>query len=109
MSSTEDGPGNKASISSLNEHDLIKQYDQNQEKNRKLSGNESRHDPGEIEKPSDGSSNLQERCQSDDSMDLVNTDGIVNLGETQDEDKTENVSSVIFIHSHYLSLSIGIL
>ena len=98
MSSTEDGPGNKASISSLNDHDLIKQYDQKQKKNRELSDNESRHDPGEIEKLFDGSSNLQERYQSDASMDLVNTDGIVNLGETQDEDKIENVSSVIFIN-----------
>ena len=98
MSSTEDGPGNKASISSLNDHDLIKQYDQNQNKNRELSGKESKHDPGEIVKPSDGSSKLQEGCQSHASMDLVNTDGIVKFGETQDEDKTENVSSIIFIY-----------
>ncbi len=92
MSSTEDVPGNKASISSLNDHDLIKQYDQNQEKNRELSGKGSIQHPGEIEKPSDGPSKLQERCQSHDSIELLNVDGDVNLGETQDEDKIENVS-----------------
>ena len=77
MSSTEDGPGKNASKSPLNEPDLNKQYDQN--KNREISGNE-------------GSFNLQERCQSDDLMNLVDNDGIANLGKTQDEDKIENVS-----------------